>query len=1110
MPTQSPNIPPLTNVLRISTAGRNRYLFHFNSHHSLVQWTASIRLCMFEHTKLQEIYTGALIAAKGRTLNGITQITARTNFKYEDWVRVRFGAGTPWKKCWAVITQPDEKAIKKAKAAAKKAGNASYPQHPVFKGDIKFYMSKKSKKQAPIATIVDAYAAYAMYPQAKQLIDMSSLIKIEGKIRIHADQQTESEGFVFLMPDIHPAVSGFETLLRCLFPIYDTFALYGRPGRLIPDKTDPRSLMFAMPVDTSQQCGYLKVADVVNIVVTGGSKLKLESEWRDRLKSATQEKISMLLDPKSRPRASMPPAPRLTFNPGSVPSASAQSPQIGYPPQDVPLTSGLIHQHSRSTSEATGYMNYRGQSPPQPSPYFANSPGSSNYRYNNNPASSGHSESSSDDGLFQVSPAARRLQQQTEQPPPEPVPMTPSSFHPPSSRPPQLPLPDIESSGNMFAGVVPPREGGPTVSRKALPGSPAGQPPQVPQHQNGDDSQLEPPPGFALQSSHIVLRGPPPTNDEKQGYDQEYANHPPPGRPMSQEYTDHVFRQDQQGNQGPPAPEYTEHGRSWQPTPPSERDYRDMAPPPLSQHNTLPKANDRIQPPPLDTNFGLRPIAAVAEYNTPDSTIDLPHLINQSALDKIAPQLRDSRSVDSFPEDEDTLDRKAMARVQKVLAGGDSDSEYDDNDLDKESDDEPEYASSIDSRAPPPKRDTDMPRAGRMKIVGQKPEPEIVVGDVHYRPNSSGKPFEQVEIPKVDFGMTFSHGRSLSTELNAKGIPRSTVAGGTVAAVEPDTTPTPQKGTVVGGCRGDHSSAPSVTSGGNRESQSSDEHLGRRRSIAWQPGIVPPPSNNTDRSAAERYVTERAAQAAVTSQSRNRQLHHRKPSSTAPTLQRNQSIEHPPTRPTSRGPNAAFMPHGLVSAPDLSAHLSAREQEYVARRTGSSLLQMEDVQTKHPPHRAGLIGAIHSRETEKQHIKESFQRGTSSIMVEQEIARRQQYQAAKEVMRTARSPSPRAFSMNLDQQQGYFPQQQQAPTMRALPPPPPPQHQQLQQYQQQQQFLQQQQLFQQQQFLLQQQQQQQQQMFYAQQQQMGYDYPSQQGQGCRTPEGYQNQYYGRN
>ena len=61
----------LNNVLSISTAANNRYLLHFNSLNSLTQWTAGIRLSLFEHTTLQEAYTGSLIAGKGKLLNNI-------------------------------------------------------------------------------------------------------------------------------------------------------------------------------------------------------------------------------------------------------------------------------------------------------------------------------------------------------------------------------------------------------------------------------------------------------------------------------------------------------------------------------------------------------------------------------------------------------------------------------------------------------------------------------------------------------------------------------------------------------------------------------------------------------------------------------------------------------------------------------------------------------------------------------------------------------------------------------------------------------------------------------------------------------------------------------
>ena len=108
------------NVLSISTAGKNRYLLHFNSLHSLTQWTAGIRLAMFELSSLQELYTGSLIAGKGKYLNNIRIIMERTKLRTEDWARVRFGAGTPWRRCWCVIEPPDEKEWQRSNKSLKK------------------------------------------------------------------------------------------------------------------------------------------------------------------------------------------------------------------------------------------------------------------------------------------------------------------------------------------------------------------------------------------------------------------------------------------------------------------------------------------------------------------------------------------------------------------------------------------------------------------------------------------------------------------------------------------------------------------------------------------------------------------------------------------------------------------------------------------------------------------------------------------------------------------------------------------------------------------------------------------------------------------------------
>ena len=263
-----------------------------------MQWTAGIRLAMFEHSTLQEAYTGALIAGKAKSVNNINIIMERNKFKVEDWVRVRFGAGVPWRRCWCVITPPDEKEVAKMQKEMKKKSPYDRSHAPVLKGDIKFYdhkvEGKKQKKSHPIASIHDAYSAFAIYPQAKSLIDASTLIKIEGNISIHTEPPTISEGFVFIMPEARPMVTGIETMLRFLFPTWDTYGLYGRPGKLVASTLDSRSLMFAMP--KSRKYGYLELLDVSSLIVDNTSTTCDEKEWRRRLKEATGKRMNDVED----------------------------------------------------------------------------------------------------------------------------------------------------------------------------------------------------------------------------------------------------------------------------------------------------------------------------------------------------------------------------------------------------------------------------------------------------------------------------------------------------------------------------------------------------------------------------------------------------------------------------------------------------------------------------------------------------------------------------------------------------------------------------------------------------------------------------------------------
>jgi CCR4-NOT transcriptional complex subunit CAF120 len=334
---------------------------------------------MFEHTSLQELYTGSLIAGKGKKLNNIKVIMERTRLKTEDWARVRFGAGTPWRRCWCVIEPPDEKDFQKLQKTIKK--RSAYERPPVLKGDIKFYDGKKTKKAMPIATITDAYSAYAIYPQAKPLIDQSTLVKVEGRITIHSQPESKTEGFVFVMPEAHPAVTGFEMMLRWLFPVYDTFGLYGRPRSLIADTLDTRGLMFAMP--RQKRYGYLEIIDVAGLIHTDGSKDWSEREWRKQMKELTSRRMEMRRTAPSRegsqlagrrgPRTSLPSRPgdfRYDDNASvrstsSIERQNSQSADVGFATPQKTATGppgGLLHPpapgyHARAASESVAFAS---------------------------------------------------------------------------------------------------------------------------------------------------------------------------------------------------------------------------------------------------------------------------------------------------------------------------------------------------------------------------------------------------------------------------------------------------------------------------------------------------------------------------------------------------------------------------------------------------------------------------------------------------------------------------------------------------------------------------------------------------------------------------------
>lgn len=240
------------NVFALNSAGNNRILFCVEGQvgRRLVQaWVNAIRLASWEKIRLEEIYTGALIRARlgavGSAAPGEGKDPAAptpemaiksplTKGKMEGWVKARFMGSTEWKKCWLVLSdhKPDGNEGKKKFWKLGGAGDRSSIMSTVTSngppgsaggppgtpggemetppgsngapGCAQFFENKKAKK--PFATLVYASHAFAVYPSRPELVEGSSLFKIEGAFPqstvLSATHRIRSTGWAMLMPEL--------------------------------------------------------------------------------------------------------------------------------------------------------------------------------------------------------------------------------------------------------------------------------------------------------------------------------------------------------------------------------------------------------------------------------------------------------------------------------------------------------------------------------------------------------------------------------------------------------------------------------------------------------------------------------------------------------------------------------------------------------------------------------------------------------------------------------------------------------------------------------------------------------------------------------------------
>lgn len=171
--------------------------------------------------------------------------------------------------------------------------------------------------------------------------------------------------------------------------------------------------------------------------------------------------------------------------------------------------------------------------------------------------------------------------------------------------------------------------------------------------------------------------------------------------------------------------------------------------------------------------------------------------------------------------------------------------------------------------------------------------------------------------------------------------------------------------------------------------------------VAWRPGMT---INNAPQALTpEQYIAHKSASAAIVPQ----YAHHRIPSSG------DMRPITPPVRPTPPPHvyrNSTYMEtrplvHNRssldgLSAGKMSSNLTARERQHIARLTGQPLIDMSSSRVAVQPANVGLLGAIESRQIDKQNMKSVM----NSQAVEQQIRERQFLQHNAHAQRNTPTP----------------------------------------------------------------------------------------------------------
>ncbi|CAO3617496.1 unnamed protein product [Cunninghamella echinulata] len=260
-------------VFSLNSAGSNRFLFQpvENAPFQSLLWVSAIRLSCFEWSRIHQIYTKKFT----QRYNNEVIAATKPNPKMEGYIQVRLPGETGWQKYWAIVSdRRDEKTL---------FGKKKVPTQ----AQLVFYENKKQKQ--PIFTITNIVNTYTLYPESPQLIDIATILKIEGSSSSgkydHQQENNNTETSSALI-----MTSSRNELIQWLVAIFDSFKLYGRPDIFFDDIYNVNALNFG-DLNNIDSRLFLELDDIQHINNTQDSFAQNKISFSDILLQKMQGHI---------------------------------------------------------------------------------------------------------------------------------------------------------------------------------------------------------------------------------------------------------------------------------------------------------------------------------------------------------------------------------------------------------------------------------------------------------------------------------------------------------------------------------------------------------------------------------------------------------------------------------------------------------------------------------------------------------------------------------------------------------------------------------------------------------------------------------------------------